>query len=552
METPEMRQLTTSPGLDTGPTLSPDGKWLAYSSDRSGQFEIYVKPLDGVDRETQITNDGGPNLEAAWSPDGKWIAYHCVARGGICMVPARGGTVRELAAVGSQPSWSPDSKKLVFRDAPLTSHSPLDIFPYVPGGITILDLDTGSQQHLQGGPAGNYGYPVWSSDGEWIVYAVLTLGKGSHIEAFNLQSGQRNLLANVKGINCSVRLSADRKRLYYTRFTPPSYFAFFSVNLAPQTMKPETEPQELVRLLKVPMRIEISRDDRKLLFSAPDHESNLYKVHPDGASAPLQLTQGRYFRTTGPSFSPDGKKIAYEVRGIGQASQLRMLNIDSTDDERLSDPSQPGSMPVWSADGRSIYSLGAMPWTYQRLELAGRTIRHWTSESAKRIQTWQSYSGRGEELLQHELHGQDFHLHFLNLANGKKTEIPIPGAKLGFAKLSPQGDQLAATQKDGGFSHLAIVPAIGGSPRQLTSGVEQVYPHSWSPDGRYVSFAGLRKGAWNICSIDVKSGVEKRLTNYLSLSAFVRYPAWSPRNDWIVYEHSAMKGNIYELDLPPR
>jgi hypothetical protein len=36
------------------------------------------------------------------------------------------------------------------------------------------------------------------------------------------------------------------------------------------------------------------------------------------------------------------------------------------------------------------------------------------------------------------------------------------------------------------------------------------------------------------------------------LRAFVRYPAWSPKNDWIVYEYSEMRGNIFELDLPPR
>jgi len=99
---------------------------------------------------------------------------------------------------------------------------------------------------------------------------------------------------------------------------------------------------------------------------------------------------------------------------------------------------------------------------------------------------------------------------------------------------------------------LAIVPLAGGQAKQLTSGAEQAYAHGWSPDGRQVAFAGMRGGAWNIYSIDVESGVEKKLTNYRSLRAFVRVPAWSPQNDWIVYEHSDMKGNIFELDLPPR
>lgn len=551
-DAPEMRQLTSSQGLDTGPTLSPDGKLLAYSSDRSGQFEIYVKSLESVDRELQITNDGGPNLEAAWSPDGKWIAYHCVARGGICMVPARGGEVRELAAIGSQPAWSPDSKKILFRDAPLASISPVDLFPYMPGGVTILDLENGSKQQLRGGTDENFGYPIWSSHPDWIVHAVLTYKKGSRIDAVNIKTGQRHLLADVKGITCSVRVSADRKRLYYTRSTPPSYFGFFSVELDPQTMKPESTPQEVVRLLKVPMRIEVSRDDRKLLFSAPDHDSNLHRIRVDGKGLPERVTQSRHFRETGPSFSPDGKRLTYEARNIGQQSEIWTANLDGSDEQRVSDPTQPGGMPEWSEDGKSIYAHGFTPGAYQRLDLASRTVKQWKAEAAKRYPVYQTYLGRRSEVLLQELRDRDLYLSLIDLASGRTREVAVSGSNFAFGRLSPDGKQLAGTLYDQGFAHFGLLPMSGGSPRQLTKGVERALAYGWSPDSKEVSFAGMRKGAWNIYSMDVQTGEERQLTKYQSLRAFVRYPAWSPNNDWIVYEYSEIRGNIFELDLPPR
>src|SRR5215813_2074149 len=62
-------QVTTWPGLDVHPSISPDGNSIAYSSDHNGGFEIYVRPIADDGRENQITNDGQANFEPAWSPD---------------------------------------------------------------------------------------------------------------------------------------------------------------------------------------------------------------------------------------------------------------------------------------------------------------------------------------------------------------------------------------------------------------------------------------------------------------------------------------------------
>src|SRR5205085_628241 len=89
-------QVTTVPGLAIGASFSPDARQIAFSSNRNGWFEIYVRPAVGVGSDRQITKDGLQATEPAWSPDGKWIAYHLVVRHGVWVIPAEGGTPRQV------------------------------------------------------------------------------------------------------------------------------------------------------------------------------------------------------------------------------------------------------------------------------------------------------------------------------------------------------------------------------------------------------------------------------------------------------------------------
>lgn len=63
-------------------------------------------------------------------------------------------------------------------------------------------------------------------------------------------------------------------------------------------------------------------------------------------------------------------------------------------------------------------------------------------------------------------------------------------------------------------------------------------------------FAGQRSGLWNLYWISRRGGPEHRLTDYTNRHSFVRYPAWSPRGDQIVYEYTETTGNIWLMDLP--
>jgi Tol biopolymer transport system component len=83
----------------------------------------------------------------------------------------------------------------------------------------------------------------------------------------------------------------------------------------------------------------------------------------------------------------------------------------------------------------------------------------------------------------------------------------------------------------------------------LTSEAGDSWPHSWSPDGDKIAFAGRRGSVWNIYWVSRSTRQQKQLTNYTKINAFVRYPAWSPLGNQIVYEYNEVTGNIWTAEL---
>ena len=112
---PTSRQLTSQSGLEGQPSLSPNGESFVYMDDISGDWDIYVRRIDG-ENATNLTDDS-PGFDGypSFSPNGESIAFVSDREGfGVFVMGATGESVRRLTDFGFNPTWSPDGTKVLF------------------------------------------------------------------------------------------------------------------------------------------------------------------------------------------------------------------------------------------------------------------------------------------------------------------------------------------------------------------------------------------------------------------------------------------------------
>lgn len=75
LQTRELRPFLATRFFEWGPAFSPDGRWIAYTSDESGQFEVYVQPWPPTGGKWQVSTTAGGNEEPVWSRNGRELFY---------------------------------------------------------------------------------------------------------------------------------------------------------------------------------------------------------------------------------------------------------------------------------------------------------------------------------------------------------------------------------------------------------------------------------------------------------------------------------------------
>ena len=318
-----LRQLTTGHGDDREPRFSPDGKTVAFSSDRAfkGSYDVWTVDI-ASGKLKQITSGVDDEYEPDWSPDGRQLAYvdgvfvpGPVGVGGvqgqtIVAVDLATGKTRTLASVGNtperfeSPSWSKDGK-LAY----------VELFgagTFVDEAKLILDGEV-----VSGGNNDTFPFPAaWASPGT-LYYTA----NGKILKA--------NVAAKTEAaIPVLGRDQGDPGSVY-----PGKNFGF---------------DETAAKQVKGVFAPALSPDGKTVAFVALN-QLYLLKV---GESTPKALTHDSFYKQ-GIAWSPDGKWLAY-VSDKGGIENIYLLD-PKTGEERQPAPSKSAQIfPAWSPDGKTI------------------------------------------------------------------------------------------------------------------------------------------------------------------------------------------------------
>ena len=157
----KLTELTKDAGLTTDPTLSPDGTFVAYASDRGGKgnLDIWTQLVSGG-QPIQLTSDEANDYRPSYSGDGSQIAFRSDRDGGgIYLVSATGGDARLLAKGGNLPTFSPDSRWVAYSVGRLSQSCHIYVAPVAGGPSRQVEID------LPWSSA-----PVWSPSGKELLF----------------------------------------------------------------------------------------------------------------------------------------------------------------------------------------------------------------------------------------------------------------------------------------------------------------------------------------------------------------------------------------------
>ena len=269
--------------------LTIDPRRIAFSSNRDGDWDIYVMNADGSG-VTRLTDHPGSNLSPDWSPDGGQIAFTSDRDGDwdIYVMNADGSGVTQLtdnADDDRNPDWSPDGRRIAFSSGPPDGN--LDIY--------VMNADGSGVTRLTDHP-GLHQFPDWSPDGGHIAFtSVRQDDEDWNIYVMNADGSGVMRLTNHPELDRNPAWSPDGRRIAFT-------------------------------------------SDR-------DGDWDIYVMNADGSGLTRLTDNAELDRW--PAWSPDGRRIAFTSDRDGDWD-IYVMNADGSGVTRLVDHPEWDAEPAWS------------------------------------------------------------------------------------------------------------------------------------------------------------------------------------------------------------
>jgi Tol biopolymer transport system component len=485
-----LQPFTADAGVTTEPTVSPDGEWVAYVSDKAtpNSLELWVRRFDGSG-ERQLTHDGANKSGPSFSPDGRSLIYE--VNGGLQIISLDGGSPRELVPRGQAGRFSPDGAQVAFWSGDEGDR------PSGPQQMYVISVSGGEPRRLVSSFA-KAGYPTWTSDGSHILFqgcedGTLSYDKISDWYVLDLRSGKTFKTEALDALRAQNLM----------RFGPLGNFL-----------------------------------DNRLLFAARQQKSiNVFEATFDFQSWKVRGIQ-RLTSSTEQILCPWESRNGrlFVASNSGSLSIWQFPVSDRTKIERLTQIPYLDSHPTMSADGRFMAfnrTMGLPRETWIRdLKLGGEA--QVTFDKTEKYSPVLNRDGSQVALAESE--------------SGRHSIFVVDRSPPSTRRLcqacgdptdwSRGGDGILAAS--GEPTHLEFIPTDGTPGRVLAHGQAGLDEGVFSPDGKWIAFrAHVAQHEYKVYVMPYRMGAEVPETHWIRLSdeaGFEDKPRWSENGSTIYFQ----------------
>ena len=542
------QQVTDQPGVESAPSLSPDGKSVVYSKSDGADSALYLLRV-GNRNPARLTPDStGDDQDPAFSPDGERIAFRSGREGGgIFLMTASGESVTRLTDIGFSPNWSPDGTEIVVSPAAFKNPANISAFG---SGLSVVDVQSGRVRAL---PTKEKALqPAWSPHGSRIAYWGTRGGSGQRdiwtIAADGSEDGHDGVpVTNDPALDWSPAWSPEGRFLYFSS-TRGGTLNLWRVAIDERSGRVLEDPEPVTAPTTWSGFLSFARDGTRLAFASLDYRSTLFRVPFDaakGVTGPaVPIVKGtRPIRDH--ELSPDGEWVAFT--SAGPQEDLFVARVDGTQYRRLTDDAFRDRGPSWAPDGSRLAFYSDRSGTYdlwtihpdgsalapltQGTGIAGIPI--WAPDGksiAFGFQTWHILSPSDRPAAAYMpqpaiSQTEQFQPTSWSTSGNRLVGLIIDGSKAAMATYDVAGKQFSRVPGELAHSNTWIMPI-------------------WLADGRHL----IVRRSDGVALIDASTGAGRLLIpvggNIIGRSVGVSHD-----NKWITYSETATEGDIWIASL---
>jgi Tol biopolymer transport system component len=548
------RRLTDHPGLDYDAALSPDGRWVVFTSERRGNPDLYALEIEGSAEPRLLIDSVAMEDQVAFSPDGRSIAFVSTASGNadIYVLPFVPERAQELAAATNvtnhaggdfRPDFSPDGARIAFttdRDTPVSGHPIFAFTRQREGDVYVVNRDGSNLQRLTATPDWD-GSPEWSADGNTLYFysarpreivgpptsPILGQEGGFRIWAMNAD-GSSPRAVTAEGVEAlAPAVTADgriayQKRTGYARWSIESVAAdgtgaraesdtstdywlpdfHASGAMVCHGVGPavgETQAVEEIlgagALLAADYPADVTMPDRTVTLYPMRHTTGL-APHPDRNETAVTIENEAGTRLVLADFDGGNQRELFAVPDVGIVSGTpnRLFDIKWSDDGEWITYTQ-GFFFGQGTDEADIWVMRA-----------DGSERRNLSEDTAANEGVAGFSPDAEKLVFRSARDGRFDLVLSNRDGTQRVALTTDDARENFPVFSPSGDAVAfSSNRDGvrdrfgnlTFDNYILTLGTDGTPgmTQRISDHPGQDSHPWySPDGEWIVYTSERGG----------------------------------------------------------